>query len=215
MLKCSSFISLQATALWWCVEFSCFVVCFFPLVSHWEFWQTDKILKMPQTKFLRSPVSSLPPFSRPHLVHPHLNLKVKCKVNKCIHLIIATVLFGRVIFTKCFFSKLQLTELLPGKGYRLVWSGCEVNGLLSSLIELLGMQAFLRRPKFKYQRINFIFKGWPYKSVMGATVSCFMLLPGKIFQLMKKENALISALEVKFIFLLASESVPLTSVSST
>lgn len=161
---------------------------------------------MPQTKFLRSPVSSLPPFSRPHLVHPHLNLKVKCKVNKCIHLIIATVLFGRVIFTKCFFSKLQLTELLPGKGYRLVWSGCEVNGLLSRLIELLGMQAFLRRPKFKYQRINFIFKGWPYKSVMGATVSCFMLLPGKIFQLMKKENALISALEVKFIFLLASES---------
>lgn len=134
----------------WVFLFCCCL--FFPSCESLEILTNrfKETLKMPQIKLLRSPVTSLPPFSTPHLIHAHPNLKVKCKrqskVNKCTHLIIATVLFDQVVFTKCFFSKLQLTELLPGKGYRLVWSGCEVNGLLCRLIELLGMQAFLRRP---------------------------------------------------------------------
>lgn len=147
--------------------------------------------------------------SSPYLITT-LNLELECKrqskVNKCTQLIIPTVLFGKMIFTKCYFSKFQLPELLPGKGIGRCEVGGKANGFFWRLAELLGMQAFLRRllMKLKIEISKNFFKE---RTLLG----CYMGVNDgyiasncleKVFWLMGKENLLIGALRVKFTLLL-------------
>lgn len=105
-----------------------------------------------------------------------------------------------MIFTKCYFSKFQLPELLPGKGI----GRCEVGGEgYSRLAELLGISEEAA-DELENWNIKELFEGMTllvcYMGVNDSYIANYCL--EKIFQPVGKENLLISALGVKFTLLL-------------